>query len=146
MNTVIFAALCMQPALSMPQDAQAAKDTAEVKSPTTAVIRSAILPGLGQWYNGQKIKSILVFSAGAGLIGNAIYYNQYVVRSTSDEERRFYENYRSSALWWYMGLYLLNLLDAYVDAHLWDFNTSPDLSFGEPAEDRRFMIRIGWHL
>src|SRR4030066_306321 len=92
-STFFFAALCMQPAMSIPQDAETARDTVQVKSPATAVIRSAILPGLGQWYNGQKLKAVLVFSAGAGLIGNAVYYNQYVVRSTGDEERRFYENY-----------------------------------------------------
>jgi hypothetical protein len=114
--------------------AQTAGDTSRVesmpyKSPRAAMIRSALLPGLGQWYNGQKFKAVLVFGGELGLMANAIYQNQRVVQSKTEGERAFYLNNRSLSLWWLFGIYLLNILDAYVDAHLMDFDVGPELSF-----------------
>lgn len=98
------------------------------KSPRVAVIRSALVPGWGQWYNGQKLKALLVLGGELALAGNAILYNQWAVKSSTKMEREFYQYNRSRFLWWFFGVYLLNILDAYVDAHLWNFDTGPDLS------------------
>ncbi|MBN2030747.1 hypothetical protein JW824_10940 [bacterium] len=113
--------------------AQTGDDTLQVeefskKSPTGAVIRSALLPGLGQWYNGQKLKALVVLGGELALAGNAIYYNQMAVQSVTYDEGEFYRDLRGRFIWWFAGIYLLNLLDAYVDAYLWDFDTGPDLS------------------
>ncbi len=98
------------------------------KSPKGAIIRSSILPGLGQWYNEQKIKAILFFSAESYLIGLSIYYNNKAVNSVSEEEKAFYKDKRNEKYWWIGGLTLLSMLDAYIDAHLYDFDTGPDLA------------------
>ncbi|MFO7889596.1 MAG: DUF5683 domain-containing protein [bacterium] len=98
-------------------------------SPTTAVIRSAVLPGLGQLYNGKIFKAILVFGGEAALAGNAVYYNQQLVQSSSEDEREFYRDIKSRFLWWLFAVHLLNVIDAYVDASLFEFDTGPDLSF-----------------
>ena len=117
----------------------------ETKSPTVAMIRSALLPGWGQWYNDQKWKALLVFGGEAALVGNAIYYNQQVANSTSDDERRFYRDVRGRFLWWFLAVHLLNVLDAYVDAHLWDFDTGPDLSLRqEDQEGYGVFICFNW--
>jgi len=117
----------------------------ETKSPTVAMIRSALLPGWGQWYNDQKWKALLVFGGEAALVGNAIYYNQRVAESTTDDERRFYRDVRGRFLWWLLAVHLLNVLDAYVDAHLWNFDTGPDLSFyPEEQEGRWVFARLDW--
>jgi hypothetical protein len=100
----------------------------QTQSPMGAMLRSAVLPGWGQWYNGQKFKSILVIGGELGLIGNAYYQNQLVLRSKSFEEREFYKNNRNLSIWWFVGVYFLNLMDAYVDAQLWHFDTGPDLA------------------
>jgi hypothetical protein len=114
--------------------AQVGQDSSQVssvkiKSPGKAVIRSALIPGLGQWYNEQKLKAVLVFGGELGLIANAVYQNQKAVESQTPWEREFYVNNRSLSLWWFAGIYFLNLLDAYVDAHLWDFDVGPELSY-----------------
>jgi len=112
----------------------------EAKSPIGAVVRSALIPGWGQWYNEQKLKAVFVLAGEVALAGNAVYYNQMAVKSTTFDEREFYCDVRSRFIWWFAGIYLLNLLDAYVDAHLWDFDTGPDLSMKE--KDRTIWITI----
>ncbi len=125
--------------------AQTESDTLQIakpkaKSPVGAVVRSALIPGLGQWYNEQKLKAALVLGGELALAGNAVYYNQMAVKSRTDDEGEFYRNIRSRFIWWIAGVYFLNLLDAYVDAHLWDFDTGPDLSMKENG--RTFWITV----
>jgi len=111
-------------------------------SPQTAVIRSAVLPGLGQLYNGKIFKAILVFGGEAALAGNAIYYNQQQVQSSSEDEREFYRNIKSQFLWWLFAVHILNVIDAYVDASLTEFDTGPDLSFNSEWKDVFTLISI----
>lgn len=99
-----------------------------VKSPRGAMLRSAFVPGWGQWYNNQKLKALIVFGCEMTLVGSAVYYNQLAARSTTEYEREFYADNRSRFLWWLLAAHLINILDAYVDAHLWDFDAGPDLS------------------
>ena len=124
--------------------AQNSEDSLQVipiktKSPNKALIRSAMLPGLGQWYNEQKIKAIIVLGGELGLIASAVFQNQKVVQSQTDWERDFYENNRSLSLWWFVGIYFLNLLDAYVDAHLWEFDVGPELSLLTESSNQKNM-------
>jgi hypothetical protein len=128
------------------QTAEDSSRTVSVRYPSSnkAMIRSALLPGLGQWYNKQKFKAVLVLGGELGLMANAVYQNQQVVRSQSEEEKAFYVNNRSLSLWWYFGIYFLNILDAYVDAQLMDFDVGPELTMGfEPFEQK--TIRISAH-
>jgi hypothetical protein len=113
------------------------------KSPKVAVIRSAVLPGWGQWYNEQKLKSLLVFGAEAALIGNAVYYNQLAVKGATDDERRFYQDVRGRFLWWLIAAHLINVLDAYVDAHLWNFDVGPDLAVENGlVTNRNYLLKL----
>ena len=115
------------------------------KSSTGAVLRSAAVPGWGQWYNGQKLKAVLVLGGSLGLIGNAIYNNQLAVKSSTYDEREFYRSNRSRAVWLFVVVYLLNLLDAYVDAQLWNFDTGPDLSMcGELRGGQEVLVTLYW--
>lgn len=93
-----------------------------------AVIRSSLLPGLGQWYNGQKLKAVVVFSIEAGLIGAAVVQNQRAVRSTDESVRVFYEDDRSRFIWYAAAFWLLQVFDAHVDAKLRPFDISENLS------------------
>lgn len=38
---------------------------------------------------------------------------------------KFYENDRNKLIWWFVGLTLLSTFDAYVDAHLANFEVEP---------------------
>ncbi|MDM7926956.1 MAG: DUF5683 domain-containing protein, partial [bacterium] len=102
----------------------------ETKSPRGALIRSAVLPGWGQWYNGARWKTGLVAAAAAGLAANIVIQNRRAADSITEDERAFYENSRNLTWWWVVGLYGLTLADAYVDAHLWHFDTGPELGRG----------------
>ena len=121
------------------------------KVPSTAALYSAALPGLGQLYNGRYWKAPIVWvSMGVGVyatIWNQKNYNvfleAYRIRLSGgvddyfvvlkDEEQLiswmdFYRNQRDLSVIITIGLYALNIIDAYVDAHLLNFEISDDLS------------------
>ena len=102
-----------------------------VKSPTGAMIRSLIFPGWGQLYNKQYLKALLAFGAEIGLVANSVYLNQKYKASDTEQEREFYINNRNLSNWWLIGVILFSMADAFVDAHLSDFDESPDLSLIE---------------
>jgi hypothetical protein len=110
------------------------------KSPWGAVLRSSILPGFGQFYNESYWKIPIVL----GGIGYFFYewnsnnnlYNKYrdlylhEINKNSTASDFYYkqkEKVRDQRDMYaiFIGLaYLLNLIDAYVDAHLFDFNVT----------------------
>ncbi len=115
------------------------------KSPSGAMLRSALIPGWGQWYTDHRLKAIIVLGAQLALVGNAVYYNQLAVKSQTSDERIFYLDYRSQFIWYSVGFYLLNILDAFIEAHLWDFDTGPDLSVGSsPGGNDGIVVRLCW--
>jgi hypothetical protein len=111
------------------------------KSPWKAVMLSAILPGLGQAYNESYWKLPIVAVVGGSLAYYFFYNNgryldyrdlyaesQTPLNPYGDERyKRLRESYRDSRdqnLLYFMLFYLINLADAYVDAHLYDFNVT----------------------
>ena len=119
-------------------------------TPATAAFYSAILPGLGQAYNKKYWKIPIVY----GAIGVSMYYyinsnqkyNQYRdaykrrLEGYTDDAFSFYDNNRLiSAQKFYqrnrdlsalfvVGFYVLNIVDASVDAALLQFNVNENLS------------------
>ncbi len=115
---------------------QSSSDTSfqMTKSPWGAVARSAVIPGWGQFYNESYWKIPVIWGTAAWFaynwINNDKKYNdyKYLYQTTQNEYyrrlRNFYRDQRDNFTI-YMGLlYLLNLIDAYVDAHLFDFDVS----------------------
>ncbi len=122
-------------------------------SPGGAVLRSAILPGLGQAYN-KKYWKIPIIYVGVVALGYSIDYNirnyntfrdAYIARTDNDpntvdkeyeifsEEQllKIIDYYRRNLDFSIVGatlLYIANIIDANVDAHLFNFNLSDDLS------------------
>ena len=127
--------------------------------PKVAWQRSALIPGTGQIYNRRIIKPLIVWGGFVGLAffirfeakeyglrrafhkcsisenctpSQALLDAGYVPGIPSDNYRADRDYYRRNlelsimitALW-----HTLNIIDAYVDAHLRDFNVSDDLSF-----------------
>lgn len=129
-------------------------------SPNKATFYSAILPGLGQIYNKKYWKVPIIY---AGFVGLAYYtnYTNYVYKKYKDvynvklrieagevglesEYTGSAENFRRTKDNWrryrdmnIIGigvLYVVQILDASVDAHLFDYDVSQDLSMRlEPA-------------
>lgn len=108
------------------------------KSPWGAVLRSAILPGWGQIYNESYLKAPIIWGVSSWLVFNWIQSNnQYQdYKNLAVNNQRFIitrDEFRDQRDLFviYMGLtYLLNLVDAYVDAHLFDFNVEEDTRTG----------------
>ena len=84
-------------------------DSSKVRNPKLAW-KLGLIPGLGQLYNGKYLKAV-GFSAGGYIAGSR--FNQYR-KSNNIELRNTYS-------WWIIGLYVLSMLDAYVDAQLSTF-------------------------
>jgi len=124
-----------------------------VHSPKKAAIMSACLPGLGQIYNRKYWKVPLVY-AGLGGFGYFAWYTgsqyktyktAYIYRTDNDsstiddfpeysdvqlkENVDFYRRYRDLNIILAAGFYVLNIIDASVDAHLFTFDVSDNISF-----------------
>lgn len=120
-------------------------------APAKAAFYSAILPGLGQAYNKKYWKIPIVY----GAIGTGVYayawnnkkyhqfrdaykrrlagYNDDEFNKVYDNNRlisgqKFYQKNRDLSLLITVGLYILNIVDANVDAHLIQFNVNDNLS------------------
>ena len=116
-----------------------------------ATIMSACLPGLGQIYNRKYWKAPIIYAALGGLgywgITNQIKYKYYSdnlaalydddvntvneTLYTGDQlvtQKRYYRKYRDYAIIGGALVYLINIIDANVDAHLKTFDVSDDLS------------------
>ncbi len=132
----------------------AVNDDIDPLSPAKAAFYSAIFPGMGQAYNKKYWKMPLVYAA----IGTSTYfyiwnqknYNEYrdaykrrlagyrddKFSFLSDDRlltgQRFYQKNRDLSALITAAFYVLNIVDANVDAHLRQFNVSDNLSF-EPG-------------
>ena len=125
-------------------------DTINPLAPAKAAFYSAIVPGLGQAYNKKYWKIPIVY----GALGSGIYfyswnnkkYHQYrdaYKKRLANEPgggldyldnnrliagQKFYQKNRDLSLLVTVGLYILNIVDANVDAHLIQFNINNNLS------------------
>jgi len=135
------------------EDKSAVNDSVFVltKSPWTAVLLSTVIPGAGQIYNESYWKAPLIWGIGGWLVYNWIQNNKEykyykdIFLQTGDlryrDRRTFYRDQRD-LFTIYMGLtYLLNLIDAYVDAQLFDFSVDEDFLIGQPKLNIRINLR-----
>lgn len=122
-------------------------------SPRKAAILSAVLPGAGQVYNKKYWKLPIIYAGAAGLVYSfqfnqshyLKYRNAYKYRIDGDAStvdnyvgiysddnlntlQKYYHRYRDLTVIGFAALYALNVIDASVDAHLFTFDVSDDLS------------------
>jgi len=123
-------------------------------APAKAAFYSAILPGLGQAYNGSYWKIPIAYGGlGTGIyfyLDNDKQYDRYrdayknrlagrpdeftvdgVQRITTDgliRAQELYQKNKEISILVTVGIYILNIIDANVEAHLRQFNVDEDLS------------------
>lgn len=130
---------------------KAQKDSAFIAdhSPRKASIYSAVLPGLGQIYNRKYWKVPIVYAGFGGLIYGIIYeadhYNFYkgkykymydndlteyegISIRQAEVYKNFYRRWRDLFSIGIAGFYVLQIIDATVDAHLIDYDISDDIA------------------
>ncbi|OGU67589.1 MAG: hypothetical protein A2W30_05485 [Ignavibacteria bacterium RBG_16_36_9] len=120
------------------------------KSPWGAVARSAVIPGLGQFYNESYWKIPVIWGVGALFISGWVYNNNLYKdykdlfietgNNTYLSYRDFYRDQRDNFTIYLVLLYILNLVDAYVDAHLYDFTVEEDFMTGSSRANFRFYF------
>jgi hypothetical protein len=96
-----------------------------VKSPWGAVLRTAVLPGWGQVYTKHYIKAGITSSINAFFIYQIYRYEM----KWRDEKNEDYRNKRNRNTWYFALVYLLTMVDAYVDANLYKFDEAMDISY-----------------
>jgi len=122
------------------------------EQPTWIMARSALVPGWGQFKNGRPLKAGLAIGV-EGAIGYKLVDAWKDVEAAAKREddalahgdeaaaiaaRADYEeayNRRATAAWFLLGAVALSMVDAYVDAHLIQFDADfgPDPSLPEDA-------------
>jgi hypothetical protein len=129
-------------------------DEKALNRPKKAAFLSAALPGLGQAYNNRYWKIPIVYGA-LGTIGYFIgwnnnkyqqYRNAYLLKKSfpveelddplainisEDNLQRgldYYRRNRDFLMIILVGIYVIQILDAHIDAHLMDFDVSDNLS------------------
>lgn len=105
------------------------------KNPRTALICSMVLPGLGQTYNGRRLKVGLMVGFMSYYVGNMILswhtYQEYDLQQSAlvpgslpyrqaGQLADFYKEEARTYLWWSGACWLIGLLDSWIDAHLYD--------------------------
>lgn|GEM_PF-834402 len=126
-------------------------------SPTRAVLMTPVFPGWGQLYTGGSWRGTLAFGAEMYFWANLLTRDRRAVRNRDfahtfpegDPNRDFYdanaeENWEQMRdfAWWSGGVLLIIALDAYVGAHLFNFDEDPvpvpnawDEQFGDVGGD-----------
>ncbi len=119
--------------------------------PSKSAFYSAILPGLGQAYNKDYWKIPIVY----GALGSGIYFYDfnnnkyqtyrtayklkkigqesdypYLTLETLERAQKYHKKYRDLSILVTAGLYVLQIVEASVDAHIQYHNTDSDLSYG----------------
>lgn len=122
--------------------------------PAKAAMYSAVLPGMGQVYNRKYWKVPIVYAGFAGLTWYTMFAHEEFVRyrnaidfridgnpETIDEFagdarytdevitrfKDYYRRQRDRTVIWTALFYVLNIIDATVDAHLFEFDVSEEL-------------------
>lgn len=112
------------------------------KSPLGAVLRSAVIPGWGQFYNESYWKIPVVWGFAGWFVYNWMDTNDEYKKNSNLfintgeniylRRRDFYRDQRDNFAIYLALTYLLNLVDAYVDAHLFDFTVTEDYLLRTP--------------
>lgn len=160
-KAIVLAFLIALSTKSYSQDLQAdstSGNTQEIQihSPHKAAMYSALVPGMGQAYNKKYWKIPVVY----GLTGIFIYYidtyntqynkylNAYIdmenglidefeVYTSVETLEKIKDNYlrnRDISIISLAAVYLLNILDATVDGHLYNYEVNEDLTFNIQPE------------
>ncbi|TDM00241.1 MAG: hypothetical protein C4K58_03175 [Flavobacteriaceae bacterium] len=126
-------------------------DSTRVKDPLRAMVYSAVLPGAGQAYNEKYVKAPITLGLFLGGLGYTFYQNQElnkykeVFQASVEGREHEYSNLNLSKETWAKVrdnqqrtrdygiaitslVYVLNIVDAYVGANLFDLERDKDFS------------------
>lgn len=164
-----------QDSLSISAEKKTRKELSEKESkpynalaPSKAAFYSAILPGLGQAYNGSYWKIPIAYG---GMATGVYFYlrndreyekyrdayknrlagrpDQFDGRITTQgliRAQEFYQKNKEISIMVTVGVYILNIVDANVEAHLRQFNVNQDLSLRPDMNYDAFIGKTNYGL
>ena len=131
------------------QKTEAAQDTLARMPPRTVMLRSAILPGWGQYTNDRPVKALLFAAAAATSLSSAMAEVGALDRAVTPEEHQDRAARRNTRFLLLAVTATLAAVDAYVDAHLADLDAVdlelvlvPDLHPGTELGTMTAMVRV----
>ncbi len=109
------------------------------KKPAKAAFMSLTLPGAGQYYNEKYTKGTIILLTQSFLIAATVYHHVETEKyyDKMQDAQKYHRpdlhaiyvnkfvshwNDRQSYIWWLTSVSFLSMLDAYVDAHLFNFD------------------------
>jgi hypothetical protein len=106
------------------------------RRPRWIMLRSAVVPGWGQWANGKHVKAVVVAAGEGYLLWRAVDYGRQeqaksrealgetnpAQRARLERRHRTLASHRRDFTWWSVFAGLLSVGDAYVDAQLGNFD------------------------
>ena len=137
--------------------------TLKSKSPMGALFRSVAFPGWGQFYNEKYLKALVAFGFETTYIVLTVDEWIKADRSKKDFEEaqnysdslyqfdlyQYHRDQRNLYLWVVSGIIFISMFDAYVDAHLYNFDKikMKDLEGGLALkpEDRRINLLVNYN-
>ena len=150
----------------LPEIAQT--DSAQVtvfksKSPMGALLRSVAFPGWGQFYNKKYLKAGLAFGVETTFLTLMIIEwermddhkklfdsmsQDHPDKSWEYEQYKFYQDRKNLFLWSTIATIFVSMFDAYVDAHLYDFDKEMERIGLEiyPDSEKRLNIKFSFNL
>ena len=138
----------------IPLDSLSRKERIKIDplTPSKAAFYSTVVPGLGQIYTRKYWKLPIIYG-GLGIAGYYYFYqngemnkyrtaykqrirgdfsDQFTTKIRTNEQlikgMEFHKEYRDLSVLWFVGIYVLNILDANVSAHLLQFNVDDALT------------------
>jgi hypothetical protein len=133
---IVILAICLLAGNVQGADSLAVSSAPWKPSPTGAAFRSLALPGWGQSYNRRPLKAVIIGGLEQGVLFG-IYRNHQLFRDArkfaDDRSADFYKDQRNRLTWILAGTLLYSAVDAFVDAHLYDFEVDDPASENRPA-------------
>ena len=100
------------------------------RNPGAALLRSAVLPGWGQFYNDEPLKGIFFGTLELGLLSWLIaehFASEEARINNDDPAYQIHRQRRLDLIWYTSAAWLFGMLDAYVDAYLFSFSTENEV-------------------
>lgn len=118
--SLLLVLLAGRPACATEVEADSTR-TDSLPSTYGALLRSAVLPGWGQFYNGRPVKGLFFGAASATSLTAVAIEHRRIRSAPTPEEHQDRTARRNGRLLYFALSVALAAVDAYVDAHLADF-------------------------
>ena len=121
--SLLFVLFAGRPACATEVEADSTRTVQSATLPSAhgALLRSAVLPGWGQFYNGRPVKGLFFGAASATALTSVVVEHRRIRSAPTPEEHQDRTARRNSRLLYFALSVALAAIDAYVDAHLADF-------------------------